>query len=233
MGSSSGVSCTTTTMHPPPHTQPASADETQLDLPPSFLLLNQGSDQARCRPTTFLLRITSGGVHLYYRAPRTAALRNTIARLGWRIDSRGHGGYVVAAGSQLAQGPYRCLDNRAPIPLPQWLTDLLNPAAPLPVPRTGPVICHPDAYVRAALVNQSARVRAAYPGIRHRTLLSAANSLGRLVGTGLLDHAQAHAVLGDAARIHVGVEGFTAAEADRTITDGLTYAATRTHHRWH
>ncbi|WP_280309900.1 hypothetical protein [Nocardia abscessus] len=56
----------------------------------------------------------------------------------------------------------------------------------------------------------------------------AANFLGRLVGAGLLDHDHAHAVLGDAARIHVGAEGFTATEADRTITDGLTYAATRT-----
>ncbi|WP_181722954.1 bifunctional DNA primase/polymerase [Nocardia gipuzkoensis] len=86
---------------------------------------------------------------LYYRA-RTPALRNTIARLGWRIDSHGHGGYVVAAGSQLPEGPYRRLDDRAP--LPQWLTDLLSPLAPLPVPRSAPVVGHPDAYVQAALV---------------------------------------------------------------------------------
>ncbi|MFR9773183.1 hypothetical protein [Nocardia sp. SC052] len=74
--------------------------------------------------------------------------------------------------------------------------------------------------------------RNAYPGVRHRTLLLAANSLGRLVGAGLLDLDHAHAVLADAAHIHVGVEGFTAAEAERTITDGLTYAATRTT-GWH
>ncbi|MGY2031479.1 bifunctional DNA primase/polymerase [Nocardia gipuzkoensis] len=166
---------------------------------------------------------------LYYRAPRTPPLRDTIARLGWRIDSRGHGGYVVAAGSQLPEGPYRRLDDRAPIP--RWLTDLLSPPAPLPVPRSAPVVGHPDAYMQAALVHQSTRVRAAYAGVRHRTLLLAANSLGRLVGAGLLDHDHAHAVLGDAARIHVGFEGFTATEADRTITDGLTYAATRTS-RW-
>ncbi|MBF6339812.1 bifunctional DNA primase/polymerase [Nocardia abscessus] len=177
---------------------------------------------------TYAVATPSGGVHLYYRAPRIPPLRNTIARLGWRIDSRGHGGYVVAAGSQLPEGPYRRLDDRAPILLPQWLTELLSPPAPPRVPRNAPVVVHPDAYVQAALVNQSARVHAAYPGIRHRTLLLAANSLGRLVGAGLLDHNQAHAVLSEAARIHLGVEGFTAAESDRTITDGLTYAARRT-----
>ncbi|WP_332909677.1 bifunctional DNA primase/polymerase [Nocardia gipuzkoensis] len=181
---------------------------------------------------TYAVGTPSGGMHLYYRAPRTPPLRNTIARLGWRIDSRGHGGYVVAAGSRLPEGPYRRLDDRAPIPLPPWLVDLLSPATPLPVPGNSAGIGHPDAYVRAALVNQSARVRNAYPGVRHRTLLLAANSLGRLVGAGLLDRDHAHAVLTDAAHIHVGVDGFTAAEADRTITDGLTYAATRTT-GWH
>ncbi|MEU7764996.1 bifunctional DNA primase/polymerase [Nocardia sp. NPDC049190] len=38
---------------------------------------------------TFEVSTPSGGVHLYYRAPRKPTLRNTIARLGWRIDSRG------------------------------------------------------------------------------------------------------------------------------------------------
>ncbi|MGK8524293.1 hypothetical protein ACRS6B_23315 [Nocardia asteroides] len=46
------------------------------------------------------------------------------------------------------------------------------------------MVGHPDAYVQAALVNQSARVRAAYPGVRHRTLLLVANSLGRIQDSG-------------------------------------------------
>lgn len=62
----------------------------------------------------------SGGAHLYYRAPEGAELRNTCGRLGWRIDTRAHGGYVLAAGSRLS-GPagarYEVLRDQAPAPL--------------------------------------------------------------------------------------------------------------------
>ncbi len=175
---------------------------------------------------TFAVATPSAGLHLYYQAPPTPVLRNTIARLGWRIDSRGTGGYVVAAGSVLPHGRYRLLDDRTPIPLPGWLTDLLAPPPP-PDPPTGTQVHHHDAYVEAAITNQCARIRHAHTGTRHRAVLLAANSLGRLVGTGLLDYTHAETGLLDAAQVHVGVDGFTAAEAHRTITDGLTYATQR------
>ncbi|MFF3228889.1 bifunctional DNA primase/polymerase [Nocardia suismassiliense] len=164
-------------------------------------------------------------MHLYYRAPRTPLLRNTIARLGSHIDSRGSGGYVVAAGSVLPHGSYRILDDRPPIPLPSWLIELLAPPPPPAPPHTGAPVQHRDAYVQAAITNQCARIRHARSGTRHRAVLLAANSLGRLVGAGLLDYAHADTALLDAATVHIGVDDFTAEEARRTITDGLTYAA--------
>ncbi|MFQ6331657.1 bifunctional DNA primase/polymerase [Nocardia sp. CWNU-33] len=164
-------------------------------------------------------------MHLYYRAPRRPLLRSTIGRLGWRIDSRGSGGYVVAAQSELPHGIYRVADEHAPIPLPRLLTRMLAPPPSPLIPRRFTPISHPDAYAEAALSNQSHRVRAARTGTRHRAVPLAANSLGRLVGAGLLDHDHAHGILLSAAQIHVGVDGFTQAEADRTINDGLTYAA--------
>ncbi|WP_327097386.1 bifunctional DNA primase/polymerase [Nocardia vinacea] len=178
---------------------------------------------------TLAVATPSGGIHLYYRPPRNPVLRNTIARLGWRIDSRGVGGYVVAAGSTLPHGRYRLLDDRDPIPLPRWLTELLAPppAPPLTI-RPAAEITHPHSYVAAALRNHADRIRFARTGTRHRAVLLAANSLGRLVGTGLLDRDHAHRVLVDAAAQHVGVDGFTSLEAIRTIDDGLTYAATHT-----
>ncbi|MGO4612972.1 bifunctional DNA primase/polymerase [Nocardia sp. 2YAB30] len=178
-------------------------------------------------PTYTVSTPSEGGMHLYYRAPREPVLRNTIARLGWRIDSRGAGGYVVAAGSLLPNGSYQVLDDRTPILLPDWLTALLAPPPLRPRSRIVASISHPDAYVRAALGNQSMRIRLAYSGVRHRTVLLAANSLGRLVGAGLLDYDHAYAVLYDAAQIHIGLDDFTDSEAARTITDGLTYAADR------
>ncbi|WP_109529291.1 MULTISPECIES: bifunctional DNA primase/polymerase [Nocardia] len=183
---------------------------------------------------TFAGATPSGGMHLYYRPPPTPLLRNTIARLGWRIDSRGIGGYVVAPGSTLAAGRYRVLDDRDPIPLPHWLAELLAPppAPLLPVVATSD-IGHPDAYIAAALRNQADRISNARTGTRHQTVLLAANSLGRLVGAGLLDRDHAYTVLFDAAAHHVGVDGFTVLEAARTIDDGLTYAAHRTATRPH
>lgn len=173
---------------------------------------------------TFAVATPSGGLHLYYQAPPTPVLRNTIGRLGWRIDSRGNGGYVVAAGSVLPAGNYRILDDRTPIPLPDWLIQHMATAPDAPT-HTNTTVRHPDGYVVAAISHQCARIRHARPGTRHRAILLAANSLGRLVGAELLDHTDAYTALLAAAQVHVGIDEFTEAEATRTITDGLTYAA--------
>ncbi|WP_406231176.1 hypothetical protein [Nocardia sp. NBC_01009] len=47
-------------------------------------------------------------------------------RLGWRIDSRGSGGYVVAAQSELPHGIYRLADEHAPIPLGKRVTAVVS-----------------------------------------------------------------------------------------------------------
>ncbi|WP_280230633.1 bifunctional DNA primase/polymerase [Nocardia cyriacigeorgica] len=109
---------------------------------------------------TYTVITPSGGMHLYYAAPVVPALRTSCGRLGPHIDSRGHGGYVVAAGSSLPHGRYQVVDDRTPIPLPGWLTQLLtNSPPPAAAPNARNVITHPDAYVRAALTNQAARIR--------------------------------------------------------------------------
>ncbi|WP_051727487.1 bifunctional DNA primase/polymerase [Nocardia brasiliensis] len=173
---------------------------------------------------TFAVATPSGGLHLYYQAPSTPVLRNTVGRLGWRIDSRGTGGYVVAAGSVLPTGSYLILDDRTPIPLPDWLIQRVA-TAPAALSRTNTTVRHPEGYVAAAISHQCARIRHARTGTRHRAVLLAANSLGRLVGAELLDYTDACTALLAAAQVHVGVDEFTDAEATRTITDGLTYAA--------
>ena len=52
---------------------------------------------------TFMVRTRRGGLHLYFTAPPGVRLGNTAGDsergLGWLIDTRGHGGYVVAPGS--------------------------------------------------------------------------------------------------------------------------------------
>jgi hypothetical protein len=65
---------------------------------------------------TYTVATPSGGLHLYYQHPAGTALRNTSGDrgrgLGWKIDTRAHGGYVVAAGSVVPAGTYRVCTTR-------------------------------------------------------------------------------------------------------------------------
>ena len=72
-------------------------------------------------PTTYTVATPSGsGLHLYFRQPAQGPLlRNTQGRLGWCIDTRGEGGFVVAAGSRRSDGRrYRVVTEAPVAPLP-------------------------------------------------------------------------------------------------------------------
>ncbi|MGX1778528.1 bifunctional DNA primase/polymerase [Nocardia brasiliensis] len=191
------------------------------------VLTRLAQDAGRPVPSQTLTVRTPAGWHLYFRSPPQADLGNSTARLGWRVDTRGIGGYVVAPGSRCSGGVYRIV-RRAPVAdLPDWLSDALTLSPPLP---RHPLVL-PDyrahAYVAKVLRSETDAITSAHTGQRHLTLLRAAGALGRLVGGGELDEHDARVVLHDAARCHIGYDGFTEAEAARTIDDGLTYGARR------
>jgi hypothetical protein len=156
-------------------------------------------------------------------------LRSTAGRLGWRIDTRGHGGFVVAPGSLRCDGRYRITRNYEIAPLPAWLTDALTPEPPHPEqgeqptrrPRTR------RRYLQAILDGERDAVARAQSGTRHSTLLAAACTLGRLVAGGSLGAHEARSALFDAAARHVGVDGMTQREIAATINDGIRYGAQR------
>ena len=188
---------------------------------------------------TFTVTTRRGGLHLYFTAPPGIALRNTSGRyrtgLGWLIDTRAHGGYVVAPGSFVdlpdGTGPYTVTNPTAPAPLPNWLAGLLA-AARAPAPhlsasdRAGRVRDLP-AYVRAALKGEADRITQAVPGGRNHALNKAAYNLGRLTGAGVLPDETAWEVLWNAAAVHVctGPAAFTPAEARATIRSALAAGA--------
>jgi hypothetical protein len=167
---------------------------------------------------------TPGGTHLYFRTPAGVELRRTAGTVGWRIDTRAHGGYVVGAGSRRAEGSYRVTHDGPVAELPGWLVRALAPAAR---PEPGPPLQLPGgrarAYVLAIVKAEAHEVATAGTGTRHHTLLKAARTLGRLVGGGELPEDDAWRALLDAASGHVGVDGCTAAEVRRAIGDGLAY----------
>lgn len=86
---------------------------------------------------TLMVRSRRGGLHLYFEAPPGTVLRNTSGDnggLGWLIDTRAWGGYVVGPGSVTdspdGPGRYELLYDRPPAPLPGWLASLLTAPRP-------------------------------------------------------------------------------------------------------
>ncbi|MEV6138148.1 bifunctional DNA primase/polymerase [Nocardia sp. NPDC051990] len=173
---------------------------------------------------------TPAGWHLYYRAPNEPLLRCTVARIGEGIDSRGHGGYVVAPGSRTPHGDYTVAVNRPVADLPDMLIQQIIPPPPAPAPAGGPsrsVAVHPGSYLAAILAAEAEQVARARVHLRNHTLFRSALVLGRLVAADEVSEHDARTVLTDAAAAHIGVEGFTAAEAHRTVSNGFRYSRAR------
>ena len=79
---------------------------------------------------TYAVTTPSGGWHLYYTTPPGTQLRNTHDVIGWKIDTRAHGGYVIAPGCPVPPGGYELIDDRDPVELPSWLHQALTPKPP-------------------------------------------------------------------------------------------------------
>jgi hypothetical protein len=175
---------------------------------------------------THTVRTGRGGRHLYFAPPADARLRNTAGRLGWLIDTRAHGGYVVAAGSAVHTRPYVTEDDRPPAPLPDWLAaPLTDPpgggtTGTAPRPTLGAVLDDADrrsGYLGAALRGEIDRVTHAGPGSRNQTLNTAAYNLGQLIATDLLPRQ----VVVDALTAAALSTGLGPAETATTIRSGL------------
>jgi hypothetical protein len=177
-------------------------------------------------PNTYTVRTASGGTHLYFRHPEHGPqLRNTRGEagrgLGPLIDTRAHGGLVVAAGSVVAARTYTALGDTVPEPLPLWLAEPLYPEPPRPAV---PVVLSADRagrYVQAAIDRTLSKLAETSEGGRNDALWMAAQSLGQLAAGGALTDQQVADALEPAARSL----GLTARETARTIRSGLTAGA--------
>ncbi|WP_182876119.1 bifunctional DNA primase/polymerase [Microbispora sp. H10670] len=213
--------------------------------PPAWAMpgVNDGADvlATLCEQTgqvlpfdTFTVATRRGGLHLYFTAPPgDPPLGNTSGDqgngLGWLIDTRAAGGYVVGPGSVVdlpdGSGVYEVVRRDAVAPLPGWLADRLRPA-PLPpqrpvvVPlRTGRRGAYLDAAIRASLD----AIAAAPDGSLNTTLYGAAVALGQLVAGGALPATDTEALL-----LQAAVQaGHPEIQARRTIQSGFRAGAHR------
>lgn len=108
------------------------------------------------RLDTLITRTPTGGLHVWFAAPSGQDIGSSrgevhpdghVTGLGWQIDVRARGGYVVAPGSATGQGAYRVIRNRPPMPQPDWLTWWLNQTTNTAAP---PVRCQDKPPYRAA-----------------------------------------------------------------------------------
>ncbi|WP_068920879.1 bifunctional DNA primase/polymerase [Planobispora rosea] len=182
---------------------------------------------------TFTVRTRAGGTHLYFTAPEDMRLTNTSGEhgtgLGWKVDTRADGGFVVGPGSLVdlpdGAGAYKVLHASPPAPLPGWLAERLRPV-PLSPPR--PVVLpvlsgRRGAYLDAAIRVSLEKIAAACEGNRNVTLYGAAASLGQLVAGGALEETAVETLLLEAAaRI-----GYPQGPARKTIRSGFRRGALR------
>jgi hypothetical protein len=184
---------------------------------------------------TYTVRTGRGGYHLYFNAPATVELRNTDGErgrgLGWLIDTRAAGGYVVAAGSLVNGNRYELIHDTTPAPLPGWLTDRLTPPPAPPAP-TEPVRVatgHRSAYLDRAVTAECDRVLSAPNGSHNRALFAASANLGQLVAGGALAETEVYAALMAAEqRLAASCsQPHSEHQAHKTITSGLRAGAKR------
>ncbi|MFD7655451.1 bifunctional DNA primase/polymerase [Actinosynnema sp. NPDC059797] len=181
----------------------------------------------------YTVQTARDGLHLYFRAPEGVRLRNTEGEqgngLGWKVDTRAWGGYVVGPWSSTEHGQYWTTDDNQPAPLPTWLVQRLTPKPP--PARTAPNLRRADrlpGYVTAAVRGERERVAQAVSGAHTQTLYVAGFALGQLVGAGVLPPATAEDELYDAAHhIVAGDCDCTDREVRRTIGNGLRAGAQR------
>lgn len=180
---------------------------------------------------TYTVRTPSGGTHLYYAAPDGVRYSNTAGSIGWLVDTRAHGGYVVAPPTVIVSSSYVVTDDRPPAPLPLFLLDLLKPQRHTTTAAAAPkrFDARADrlpAYVASAINGEVAKVTTAKPGRRNHVLFCAAVALGQLIAGGVLSETTAKDALIGAAATHVGIPGndgkvFDLAETEKAIESGF------------
>lgn len=192
---------------------------------------------------TLTVRTPSGGRHLIYRAPAGNVVRNTARTLGFCLDTRAAGGYVVGIGSVVDGAAYVREDGTPtdPAVLPDWLLTLIT-TAPTP-PKAGGAPRRADVVARLRdLTRQGTREQRWAAGIlrsecdelaamrqaggRNNRLNLAAYRAGQLVAGGLVDQAVAEEHL-TAAAVAAGLGVDTPREVEKTIRSGMTAGLAR------
>ncbi len=171
-------------------------------------------------PKTLTATTPSGGTHYVFSY---AGGKTSAGKLGDGLDTRGDGGYFLAAPTVRSDGKaYRWADEgMEPAPAPEWLLRLADAASgPTTADASsGTRRIHTDAatYTEQAFADDLAGVRAADHGTRNHALNIAAYNAGRRIAGGCQDEASARERLTAAAE----AVGLVPGETQATISSGI------------
>ncbi|UXN70920.1 bifunctional DNA primase/polymerase [Devosia neptuniae] len=188
-----------------------------------FEWLDAMQEEHGALPETSIVTTPRGGKHYYWRYADGVKNRGDIGR---GVDVRGEGGFVIAAGSVMADGrAYSDDDPAAPIvEAPQWLLDLVMPPEREDFGPSSEYTYRPGAhepYVNAAVEAEMNKLANTGQGGRGYQLNASAFSLGQLVGAGALSRGDAEAELFRAAQANGVLAADGEPETRRKIKRGL------------
>ena len=170
-------------------------------------------------PFTLTAYTPSGGMHFVFR--HLPGLGNSASMIGPKLDTRGDGGYIVVAPSQVNGREYRWAGKDGIAPIPGWLVTKVR--KPEPRPMRPVAAAERSKYAERALVLACEQVATAGEGMRNDTLNKEAFSLGTLVGAGMLGIEDVRNHLTEAA-LACGLERReTDSTIERALRDGIAH----------
>jgi hypothetical protein len=112
---------------------------------------NLQAEQEEPVPETLTVDTPSGGTHHYFRVPPGVEIKSANDNLGDGVDTKGHGGYVVAPPSTTEAGAYTFRKDASDkiAPAPSWLVSMASKQKPNVVTNASskpppPSVSHPN-----------------------------------------------------------------------------------------
>lgn len=160
-------------------------------------------------PGTLTARTARGGVHHIY----VGELPSGASNLGAGIDTRGEGGYIVAAPSVTDDGAYSWVERQEPAALPSWVADELAKPDPADRQAPAPTAGANNQWGQTVLEGELGKIAMAVEGTRNQTLFKAACKVFEAVKGGHIEEAHAWVHLETAAQR----AGLGRTEIDKTL----------------